>query len=192
MSNYRKWVRFILFLVSMFIVWYVVILFWAGMDRTRALRVFFTLFIYHVAVRIIWGLAVVDRIPLERFNPDRKRYQRKGFETAYLKKVKVRKWKDSLPVAHPELWDVRERDMDDIVRASCQAEMDHDGNILLSLITIFFARDAASLKLLLFTALSAAFVDYLFVLIQRFNRPRFIRYAEHVERMARSEATDIS
>ena len=186
MSNYRKWVHLIIFLVIMVIVWYVGIFLWSGMDKKKAIRVFATLLSYHIIVRIIWGMAV-EHTPLDKFNPDNKLYQSRGFETAYFKKVKVRNWKDNMPVAHPQRWDVREREMEDIIKSSCQAEIDHEGNIILSLITIFFAYDASSFRMLLFTALSASFVDYLFVLIQRFNRPRFVRYAERLERIADSD-----
>lgn len=186
MSNFKRWVILILFILIMIDLWYIRIYFWSGRDFAVTVRVFLSVLLYHVAVRVIWGF-IVGRVPLERFHPEKKLYQSRSYEKALFEKAKVRNWKDRLPVAHPKLWDIDSCDMRDIVKAGCQAEMDHFGNIVLSLITLFFAFDLRSFSMLLFTALGACAFDLAFVMIQRYNRPRFLRFEERLKRSASGE-----
>ena len=69
----------------------------------------------------------------------------------------------------------------EIVENMCHAEAVHELIVVLSLVSVCFAIPFGTLPVFLITAVAAALFDSLFVLIQRYNRPRLLRLLQKTE-----------
>lgn len=64
---------------------------------------------------------------------------------------------------------------DEIAQAMCQSELVHETNVIFSFLPLLAAIWAGSLPVFLITSVLSACYDLLFVIMQRYNRPRIIR-----------------
>ena len=67
----------------------------------------------------------------------------------------------------------------------CGAEVVHELIIVFSFLPLIFSGLLDSFYEFLFTSIIAALVDSVFVIIQRFNRPRVIKLLKRSERQSR-------
>ena len=71
-----------------------------------------------------------------------------------------------------------EQTLEQILRNMCGAELVHETIMVLSLVPIGFSRIFGELPVFLATSLAACLFDGLFVMAQRYNRPRLVRLAQ--------------
>ena len=132
---------------------------------------------YHFAMRLVVGF-FYDRIMNNKADLSRWWYQPKGFEKRIYNWLNVKNWKGIMPSYEPELFDPQKHTWNEIAQAMCQAELVHETIILLSFVPILFANLFGALTVFLITSFLAAAFDMIFVIMQRYNRPRVIRLAE--------------
>ena len=89
--------------------------------------------------------------------------------------LRVKKWKKHMPTYNPEYYDVRKHSVEEIIQATCQAEIVHEINMILSFVPVIFTIWFGSLVTFLVTSFVAFCFDSIFVIMQRFNRPRLRR-----------------
>lgn len=133
--------------------------------------------LYHFAMRLAVGF-FYDRIMNNKADIGRWWYQPKGFEKRIYNWLNVKKWKGIMPSYEPELFDPQKHTWNEIAQAMCQAELVHETIILLSFVPILFAKLFGALPVFLITSVLSAAFDMIFVIMQRYNRPRVIRLAE--------------
>lgn len=133
--------------------------------------------LYHFAMRLAVGF-FYDRIMNNKADLSRWWYQPKGFEKRIYNWINVKNWKGIMPSYEPELFDPQKHTWNEIAQAMCQAELVHETIILLSFVPILFAKLFGALPVFLITSFLAAAFDMIFVIMQRYNRPRVIRIAE--------------
>ena len=75
----------------------------------------------------------------------------------------------------PSCFDNRIHSWDEIAQAMCQAEVVHEVNVVLSFVPILAAIPFGALWVFVITSVLAACYDGMFVVMQRYNRPRVIR-----------------
>ena len=80
-----------------------------------------------------------------------------------------------MPSYEPELFDPQKHTWNEIAQAMCHAELVHETIILLSFVPILFANLFGALTVFLITSFLAAAFDMIFVIMQRYNRPRVVR-----------------
>lgn len=132
---------------------------------------------YHFAVRLVIG-NIIGGITLSQFNPNSFRYRERKFERNLYKTLRVRKWKKFAPTYDERAFSVKDNTFDELARATCRAEATHWLCAAASLATICLTVWFGSLVVFLITAVLGALVDILFIIIQRYNRPRLVRLAE--------------
>lgn len=125
---------------------------------------------YHFAMRLLVGALVSNR-----FDCRSPWFQPKAFEAPLYKALKVKKWKDRMPTYDPRLFCLTENTLEQIVRNMCQAEVVHEVIVLLSFVPMLFSLVWGSFPVFLITSILAAGIDTLFVMLQRYNRPRLVR-----------------
>ena len=130
--------------------------------------------LYHFAMRLAVGF-FYDRIMNNKADIGRWWYQPKGFEKRIYNWLNVKNWKGIMPSYEPELFDPQNHTWNEIAQAMCQAELVHETIILLSFVPILFANLFGALTVFLITSFLAAAFDMIFVIMQRYNRPRVIR-----------------
>ena len=143
-------------------------------------RVFFSVAItfgtifYHFAMRLAVG-GLVDARYHNQMDYTKKWFAERAFENKFYKMIRVKKWKKWLPTYNPQDFDLKNHSVTEIVQVSCQAEIVHEMNMVLSFVPVVFSIWFGSLGVFLLTSFAAFFFDSIFVIMQRYNRPRMIR-----------------
>ncbi len=191
-ANRQNWIRLVITVAFMAAVWFVLICHRTGYDFALAYGMFRVLLLYHIGIRIVVG-TITGKTPLDAFHPDAPLWRQRPWEDALYKKLQVKQWKKKMPMFDVDKWDIRSCSADELLRAGCQAEACHMGNIALSLASVVLVPLTGSLVsalvgavvlpdafVLMFAAVTASGFDAIFVIIQRFNRPRFMRLANYL------------
>ena len=129
---------------------------------------------YHLAIRLAVGLFIDARYH-NQMDYTKKWFRERGFERELYQKIQVKKWKKRLPTFTPQEFSLKDRSITEIVQATCQAEVVHEVNMVLSFVPVVFSVWLGSLGVFLLTSCAAFIFDGIFVVIQRYNRPRLIR-----------------
>lgn len=129
---------------------------------------------YHLAVRLAVG-GLVNAKYHDRMDHTRPWFSEKPFERRLYRLLRVRKWKRWLPTYNPETFDLARRSAEEIVQTSCQAEVVHEINMPLSFVPVVFTVWFGSFWVFLITSCAAFLFDGIFVVMQRYNRPRLLR-----------------
>ena len=129
---------------------------------------------YHFAMRLTVGHSI-DAIYHNRMNDNRWWFRERKFEPGLYKLLRVKKWKNRLPTYQPEYYDVRKHSVEEIVQTTCQSEIVHEINMILSFVPVIFTIWFGSLTVFLITSCIAFCFDSIFVIMQRYNRPRLRR-----------------
>ena len=90
---------------------------------------------YHIIMRLLVGLAFNTGMQ-NRANYTSRWYQVSRREMAVYEKLKVKRWKRGMPTYDPSLFDHRTRTWEEIVQATCQAELVHETIAVLSFLPI--------------------------------------------------------
>jgi hypothetical protein len=95
-----------------------------------------------------------------------------------------------MPTYDSALFDPSLHSWTEIARAMCQAELVHEANVIASFIPLFFSVWFGAFSIFMTTSVLAAMYDLLFVLLQRYNRPRVLRMvAREEQRSGHNERT---
>ncbi len=146
-------------------------------DACFVLGITFMTISYHLIIRLVIGV-LVDAVCDNHIDSSRGWFEDSDAERAFYRLIRVHKWKKKLPTFDEGLFSLKKHSLEDIIGASCQAEIVHELNIAASLLAILFAIPFGSLWVFALTSIAGALFDLVFVIIQRYNRPRLIRTAE--------------
>ena len=137
---------------------------------------FFTTF-FHFSMRLIVGALVPNR-----FDPNAKWFQPSKWETAFYKKLKLKHWKDHMPTYNPALFSLENNSLEQIAKNMCQAEVVHEVIILCSFLPMLFIIPWGEFWVFFITSVAAALFDGVFVMLQRYNRPRILKLLKYQNR----------
>jgi len=152
-------------------------LFWLRQDGIwLTLAITFGTTCYHFTMRLLVGL-VFNVTMRNRADYTKPWYQPRSWEPRLYERLRVKAWKDRMPSYDPGLFSPRLHTWDEIAQAMCQAELVHEVCAALSFIPVLAAVWFGELGVFLVTSLCGAAVDLLFVVMQRYNRPRVVRIA---------------
>ncbi|MBQ3006265.1 MAG: hypothetical protein IJD78_01760 [Clostridia bacterium] len=132
--------------------------------------------LYHFVMRLAVG-GLTTKLLYSKLNPEWRWFQTTAFERKIYKLIKVKKWKIIMPTGDPESFSLKKHTPQEIAKTMCGAELVHELNILLSFLPILLAIPFGSLSVFVITSVAAALCDLPFVIMQRFNRPRMLRFA---------------
>ena len=136
---------------------------------------------YHFIMRLLTGFVI--NFFLDNHVDYRARwFQVSAIEQKLYNKLKVKKWKGKMPTYDPGCFDRNIHSWDEIAQAMCQAELVHEIIIILSFVPIFASIPFGALAVFVITSVLAACFDAVFVIMQRYNRPRIIKLMKSSER----------
>jgi hypothetical protein len=162
----------------------IILLVWYGNaehDIILTLAITFGTIAYHFVMRLLTG-SVIDFF-LNNHVDYRKRWFRvSAGELKLYQKLKVKKWKDKMATYDPDCFDSRKRSWEEIAQAMCQAELVHELIVVLSFLPVFAAIPFGALPVFVITSVLAACFDAMFVVMQRYNRPRIIKLIDNLQR----------
>lgn len=129
---------------------------------------------YHFAMRLAVG-GLVNAKYHNRMDHTKPWFAERTFERNFYKLLRVKKWKRWLPTYTPEAFDLERRTAEEIVQTTCQSEVVHEINMVLSFVPVVFTVWFGSFWVFLITSCAAFLFDSIFVVMQRYNRPRLRR-----------------
>ncbi|MGN0669032.1 MAG: hypothetical protein ACI4JZ_00645 [Oscillospiraceae bacterium] len=132
---------------------------------------------YHFTVRLVIG-GMFDFFLKNNVNYRRKWFAERDFEKNLYKKLRVKKWKKILPTADEDLFSLEKKTPEQVIMAGCQAEIVHECCAAAGLLSMFLAFPFGYFWVFFGTSVAAALCDLAFVAIQRFNRPRLLKFIE--------------
>lgn len=148
--------------------------------RCLQIELFFPLMItcgttaYHFVMRLLAGWAINGMLH-NQVDYRAKWFQISAAERKIYNRLKVKKWKGKMPTYDPDCFDPGLHSWDEIAQAMCQAELVHEVIMVLSFVPIFAAIPFGELWVFVITSVLAACFDGMFVIMQRYNRPRILR-----------------
>lgn len=129
---------------------------------------------YHFAMRLIVGYSI-DAIFHNKMNYNKWWFRERKFEARLYKILHVQNWKKHMPTFNPEHYDIKKRSFEEIIQVTCQAEIVHEIIMILSFVPVIFTVWFGALVAFLVTSCVAFCFDSIFVIMQRYNRPRLRR-----------------
>lgn len=139
-----------------------------------SLAITFGTFFYHLAIRLAAGY-LIDAKFHNHMDYTKGWFKERAFEPKLYKKLKVKKWKKRFPTFNPQDFQLENRSVEEIVQVTCQSEIVHEVNMGLSFVPVIFSVWFGSFAVFVITSLLACLYDSVFVIMQRFNRPRLMR-----------------
>ena len=127
---------------------------------------------YHFSMRLAVGL-IIPKL-FAKVNPAHKWFQPKAFEEGLYRFLRIRKWKKYVPTYAPESFSMA-IPLEQIARTMCISELVHIFIVPFSFLPLLFAVPFGELAVFAITSVIAAMVDCIFILLQRYNRPRVLR-----------------
>lgn len=134
---------------------------------------FFT-FSYHFVIRLTIGL-VSWFFPEKLVVPDNRWFSPKKFERKIYKFLNVKKWKGHVPVYFPKAFSLEKHSLEQISKTMCSAELTHEIIFVFSFVPIAFSLKFGVPLVFIITSFIAAAVDSVFIIVQRYNRPRIMK-----------------
>ena len=132
---------------------------------------------YHFVMRLLVGF-VIDRLLDNHVDYRRRWFQVSDAEQKFYKWLKVKQWKGKMGTYDPNSFDPKLHSWEEIASATCQAELVHEVIIALSFLPLLAAIVFGAFPAFAVTSVLAAGFDAIFVIMQRYNRPRIIKIIE--------------
>lgn len=130
--------------------------------------------LYHFGLRIFLG-KVTKHFNINYNHPW---YKHRKFEEWLYRLLMIRKWKDKVLTFEPELYDVKNRTLDQLATTMSKSELDHWINEIISMVSILFALLWGQWAIFVATAVIAMLFDAQFIVVQRYNRPIVLKLIE--------------
>lgn len=128
---------------------------------------FLIMFFSGPAVSMIFG---------KKFNYNSPWFQQKGFEKKLYKILRVKKWKTKVLAYDRDEYSLKKHTAEEIAMNMCHAEVVHEVIVVASYLPLLGGLFISHWGLLLLTSFVFSSFHLIFVIIQRYNRPRFIRF----------------
>lgn len=135
---------------------------------------------YHFTMRLAVGYCIPKLTDYD-FDYRRQWFQPKKWETNLYKRLKIRNWKGKLPTYAPGQFSLEENSLHRIIQNMCGAEVVHEVILVLSFLPLLTVPVFGAFPVFLITSVLAALFDSVFVMAQRYNRPRLVRILEKKE-----------
>ena len=129
---------------------------------------------YHFVMRLAVGY-FLPKITNYDFDYQHPWFRPRSWEQAFYQKLRLRRWKGKLPTYAPDQFSLEENSLHRIIQNMCGAEVVHEIIMLLSFLPVFTIPLFGEPVVFWTTSVCAALFDSLFVMAQRYNRPRLVR-----------------
>ena len=150
-----------------------------GTNRLLVTAISFGTTAYHFIMRLMVGY-IVPKVTRYDFDCKHPWFHPRGWETRLYKYLRLKRWKGKLPTYAPEQFSLENNSLHRIIQNMCGAEVVHEIIILLSFLPLLLIPVFGAAEAFWITSLASAAFDCLFVMAQRYNRPRLVRiYKKH-------------
>ena len=140
-----------------------------GQDVFLTLAITFATISYHFIMRLIVG-GIVNSTMHNHADLSRPWFRQRDWERKLYRLLRVKKWKGRVPAYRPDFFDLSRHTPDEIAQAII---------LPLSFLPIFASIWVGALPAFVITSVISAGLELVFIVTQRFNRPRIIRMLAH-------------
>lgn len=140
---------------------------------------------YHFTMRLAVGQAMIIHYRRRPPRPDSPMTRTFSFEPGLYRRLNVKSWKNHLITARPEQFDMQNLTPAEMLRSMVQAEAGHIIIMPLSFLPLLLIIPYGTAPVFIITSVLACLMEVPFVIIQRYNIPRVIRYIRLTERRCR-------
>lgn len=141
----------------------------------------FGVFTYHFAMRLAVGF-IIDAVFHNNISYSLWWFKQRKFEKKLYSFLRVKTWKEHIPTYSPSTFSLSEYSPSFIAQATCQAEMVHEVIMVLSFPPILLCIPFGDAWIFILSSVLAALFDGIFVVLQRYNRPRLVKLISKVNR----------
>ncbi len=145
-------------------------------DIFLTLAITFGTIFYHLGIRLLIGFLYNVRMK-NQADYTKKWYQIHTWENKLYKLLNVKSWKNKMPTYNPQSFSNKKHTWNEIAQAMCQSELVHETNVIFSFVPIIATKWFGSFYVFFITSICGAIFDLIFVIMQRYNRPRVIKIA---------------
>ena len=138
---------------------------------------------YHFLMRLAVGY-LVPRLTNYDFDYRHRWFQPRPWEPGFYKKLGIKSWKKHLPTYVPAQFSLEENSLHRIIQNMCGAEVVHETIMVFCFLPLLAVPVFGEFPVFFITSVLSALFDSLFVLAQRFNRPRLVKIYEKQEAKA--------
>ena len=150
-------------------------------DILLTLAITFGTIAYHFCMRLLVG-EVINALLHNKVDYNKKWFKVGQTELSLYNKLKVKNWKTKMPTYDKSLFDSNEHSWDEIAQAMCQSEIVHETIVVFSFLPIVSAVWFGSMPVFIITSVLSAGFDLMFVIMQRYNRPRIFKLIKRYEK----------
>ncbi len=140
------------------------------------LSISFATTFYHFFIRFLIGPIVTTIFKKHPKLCEKNWFNVSSFEQKFYSKLKVRRWKKYVPTYDKSQFDLTANSTEQIIKNMCDAEAVHEVIIIFAFLPIIATIWFGALEVFVITSIISAIIDTFFVVVQRYNRPRIIRF----------------
>lgn len=143
-------------------------------DLLFSLLITFGTTAYHFAIRLLVGFAV-NSVMHNRADHHKRWFRVDKWEMKLYQRLKVKQWKNKMPTYSADTFDISKHSWEEILQATCQSELVHEINAFFSFLPILASLWVGAFWVFFLTSVLGAAFDWMFVMMQRFNRARIVK-----------------
>ncbi len=132
---------------------------------------------YHFAMRLLVGY-LYDFALHNQVNYNKKWFQVGKWETKFYRFLQVRRWKKYVPTFDLAAFNLKTHTSEQLAMTMCQSELVHETIVVLSFLPLIASTWLGAPLVFLATSILSALIDSIFVILQRYNRPRFLKISK--------------
>ena len=140
----------------------------------KTLVIAFSTTLYHFSMRLLVGFIYQQKFD-NNISWENKWFQVSKKEMSIYQTINVKSWKKYIPTYDSSFFDVQRKSFQQIAMAMCQAELVHETIIVFSFLPIIAFVWFGAIEVFIITSIVSAFIDLIFVIVQRYNRPRILK-----------------
>ena len=138
---------------------------------------------YHFLMRLAVGY-IIPRVTRYDFDYHSRWFLPRKWEASLYRKTNVKFWKGKIPTYAPEQFSLKTNSLHRVIQNTCGAEIVHEIIMVLSFLPLVLVPFLGVFPVFFITSALAALYDSIFVIAQRYNRPRLVRILEKQEAKA--------
>ena len=156
-----------------------------------SLAITFGTICYHFVMRLLVGYVVSAWAKRRPLNEKCKWFASRKYEKTLYRRLNVKRWKGNVPTYAPEKFSLEYHTPEEILQEMCVAEVVHEIIVLLSFVPLTFSLIFGEFPVFLITSMLAACADCVFVILQRYNRPRMEAVIKRMRRQKNAITKEI-
>lgn len=174
MKTWAKWVISIFFIIVMT---FFILSFFIKNNIFEIITVTLITAFYHVCIRPLTGI-IINKIYHNKMNFNLWWFKERKFEKRLYKILRVKHWKNIMPTYDKNSFDIKDKNISEVLGATCQAEVVHEIMLVLAFLPLLLIIPYGKALAFIISSVICALIDCIFIVIQRFNRPRLKRIYE--------------